>query len=238
MLSDVLCSEDNELVIYDSEAGVIWEPSATQMPAGAAGHDKNNTVYTVFQQDGDLVQYAERGGWQGHVALWRSGTGVCVIPRGTPSRNVAARHLEAVDVENIEERSRRAVVKETYFDGPTSPTAKLLSLSSVSNSSCRDLCGSFVSRATLHAQCWGHSLLSRHVQRPSRVDMSSRQKHARAEAFGLPGSLWCSAAIVTRWKATSQVALHSLPRCEPELQRRAVNADSILVRLRVRQAHS
>lgn len=47
----------NELVIYDADGGAIW--SLDLAPVGL--EEEQTVVFTVFQQNGDLVQYAEGG---------------------------------------------------------------------------------------------------------------------------------------------------------------------------------
>ncbi|CAN0376521.1 unnamed protein product, partial [Ascophyllum nodosum] len=63
---------NNDLAIHDAEGGVIWAPGPAFENAANA---EDNTVYTEFQHDGHLVQYAERKGWQGRVPIWRSNSG-------------------------------------------------------------------------------------------------------------------------------------------------------------------
>ncbi|CAM9290214.1 unnamed protein product [Scytosiphon promiscuus] len=69
---------DNELVIYDREGGKIWScPGSEAVDVRNPEAEKEmNTVFTEFQHDGTLVQYAERKskGWggQGREMLWRS----------------------------------------------------------------------------------------------------------------------------------------------------------------------
>eukprot|EP00903_Cladosiphon_okamuranus_P020408 g18728.t1 len=67
---------DNELVIYDAEGGIIWScPGAAPVDVRKATPEDMNTVYTEFQHDGTLVQYHEKKkGWGGRnrEELWRS----------------------------------------------------------------------------------------------------------------------------------------------------------------------
>lgn len=73
--------QDNELVIYDAEGGIIWScPGAAPVNVRKATAEEMNTVYTEFQQDGTLVQYAEKTkGWGGRnrEELWRSHSSKC-----------------------------------------------------------------------------------------------------------------------------------------------------------------
>lgn len=65
-------------MIYDAEAGIIWSSGPAPEDhdfAENADAAPENTVYTEFQHDGDLVQYAERGVWLGRLVLWRSNSG-------------------------------------------------------------------------------------------------------------------------------------------------------------------
>lgn len=68
---------------------MIWNPDG-KVPADVGASGGDNTVYTEFQQSGDLVQYADRGGWHGRVALWRSRLGELNLERLPSSSTVHA----------------------------------------------------------------------------------------------------------------------------------------------------